>query len=77
MKRVNLESILVQAKQLVKTRVEQGGLTFPRQSQLEVGIEVVAPGGFEPPSSWLRTRRPRPLDHGATVSAILYPIGTT
>jgi hypothetical protein len=34
---------------------------------------MVGPGGFEPPSSWLKTRRPSPLDHGPTATSLLYP----
>jgi hypothetical protein len=34
---------------------------------------MVGPGGFEPPSSWLKTRRPSPLDHGPTRTSLLYP----
>ncbi len=42
----------------------------------EVENMLVAPGGFEPPISWLRTRCPSPLDDGATqpTHIIQYPL---
>jgi hypothetical protein len=32
-------------------------------------MKMVPPTGFEPVISWLKTRRPGPLDHGGTSNA--------